>query len=88
MKKKESYVYSGSLEQTSRFFESLTKDGNTITNMVYLKGIYGEDLLRIEYEWTEEDEEDWKVLSSFFFLKKIYKNIFSLEYLPNAPECP
>lgn len=58
MRKRNSYVYSGSLEQTSRFFESLRKDGNTITNMVYLKGVYGEDLLRIEYEWTEEDEED------------------------------
>ena len=56
--KKNSYVYSGSLEQTSRFFESLTKDGNTITGMKYVKGIYGEDLLKIEYERTVEDEED------------------------------
>ena len=55
--KKNSYVYSGSMEQTARFFESLTKDGNTITNIKYLKGVYGEDLLKIEYEWTEEDED-------------------------------
>ncbi len=56
--KKSSYVYSGSMESTAKYFEKLTKEGNTITSMEYVKGVYGEDLLKISYEWTIDEDED------------------------------
>lgn len=56
--KKSSYVYSGSMESTAKYFEKLTKEGNTIIGMKYVKGVYGEDLLKISYEWTIDEDED------------------------------
>lgn len=54
--KRTSYVMTAHLSEVGRYWSKLNTNDSKIINMETIKGINDEDIVKITYEW--EDEED------------------------------